>query len=53
MLIHTELEIEEHWGCEKSDRLIRDKGGDSTSIPQNYRKIHPLDRIESSNLILV
>ncbi|MDB2671393.1 Z1 domain-containing protein [Candidatus Poseidoniales archaeon] len=52
MLIHTELEIEEHWGAVKRVmRLIRDKGNDSTSIPPNYRKIHALDRIESSNLV--
>jgi hypothetical protein len=52
MLIHTELEIEEHWGvARRVMELIREKGDDLTAIPPNYRRIAALDRIEAPNLI--
>ena len=52
MLIHTELEIEEHWGvARRVMELIREKGEDLTAIPPNYRRIAALDRIEAPNLI--
>jgi len=51
MLIHTQLEIEEHWEMvEKVMRLTREKGGDLTPIPRNYRRIPPQDRISLQHL---
>lgn len=51
MLIHTQLEIEEHWEMvQKVMRLMREKGGDSTPIPRNYRRIPPQDRISLQHL---
>ena len=51
MLIHTQLEIEEHWEMvQKVMRLTREKGGDSTPIPRNYRRIPPEDRISQQHL---
>ena len=51
MLIHTELEIEEHWGVvQRVMRLMRLKGEDTTTIPPNYRRIPPQDKINSQHL---
>lgn len=51
LLLHTELEIEEHWGMvQRVMRLMRQKGGESKQIPSNYRRIPPQDRINSQNL---
>lgn len=51
MLLHTELEIEEHWGMvQRVMRLMRHKGGESSHIPPNYRRIPPQDRMNSQNL---
>jgi hypothetical protein len=51
MLIHTELEIEEHWGMvQRVMRLIRHKGGETSQFPSNYRRIPPQDRMNSQNL---
>ena len=57
MLIHTELEIEEHWGvARRVMELIRATSSckriqDLTAIPPNYRRIAALNRIEAPNLI--
>ena len=51
MLIHTELEIEEHWGMvRRVMQLTRDKGGDTNRFPPNYRKIPSQDKIHSDHL---
>ena len=51
MLIHTELEVEEHWGSVKDVmELISAKGGDVREIPANYRKIKPREKIDATSL---
>jgi hypothetical protein len=51
MLIHTELEIEEHWGMvRRVMQLMRKKGENYDPIPPNYRRISPLDKINPINL---
>ena len=51
MLIHTELEIEEHWGMvQRVMELMRKKGGAITRFPPNYRIIPPKDKINSQHL---
>jgi hypothetical protein len=51
MLIHTELEIEEHWGmARRVMQLMRNKGGDNSPIPPNYRRIPAQDKINSQHL---
>jgi len=51
MLIHTELEIEEHWDwAQRVMRLLHLKGDDDSRIPPNYRRISPLERINSQHL---
>ncbi len=51
MLIHTELEIEEHWGmARRVMQLMHQKGEDNSPIPPNYRRISPEDKINSKHL---
>ena len=46
MLLHTQLEIEEHWEVvQKVMRLVRVKGGESSQIPPNYRRMPPQERM--------
>ena len=52
MLIHTELEVEEHWESVRDVMgLISVKGRGERKIPANYRKIRPRDKIDTASLL--